>query len=401
MRILTFFRKLFLKCKFETFIDFVLELFNAKIPLTDLMLLRINNYKQLICAKSGASNRMMSVVSDLKNVEDYFCDYRYGLQGQGKDDEIKGEGNSVNFEFRMHDPRIGRFFAVDPLTAKYPHYTPYSFSGNKVIHCIELEGAEELAVNMATPGSVYYNANNKTVPETILFIDVDVNNNAIFIYRKILESERRLLDPYRNRSNSINQNDQSCYRETSFNGDQMYFRGTSQMTPSGANLPGRFASGGFTWRPNAINSDAVGNCTGSLVQVFNMPMTNGASFATVDLSSDNPAMVFNVLDNLGNIYYSGPAATAINFAVVGGATNFVITCTGATLNDTYNVNISTSGPITSVQNTNPTNTVTGNTTVTSTGITIGPVPVSSCTQTSGDSNKAVNDNKDGDRYILK
>jgi hypothetical protein len=58
-------------------------------------------------------------------------------------DEVKGEGNSINYEFRMHDPRIGRFFAVDPLTAKYPHYSPYSFSGNKVIAWRELEGLEE------------------------------------------------------------------------------------------------------------------------------------------------------------------------------------------------------------------------------------------------------------------
>lgn len=41
--------------------------------------------------------------------------YRYGFQGQEKDDELKGEGNSLNYTFRMHDPRVGRFFAVDPL----------------------------------------------------------------------------------------------------------------------------------------------------------------------------------------------------------------------------------------------------------------------------------------------
>jgi RHS repeat-associated protein len=69
--------------------------------------------------------------------------YRYGFQGQEKDDEIKGEGNSLNYTFRMHDPRAGRFFAVDPLTKKYPHYTPYSFSGNKVISSVELEGLED------------------------------------------------------------------------------------------------------------------------------------------------------------------------------------------------------------------------------------------------------------------
>jgi RHS repeat-associated protein len=69
--------------------------------------------------------------------------YRYGFQGQEKDDELKGEGNSLNYTFRMHDPRVGRFFAVDPLTKEYPHYTPYSFSGNKVIQFVEREGLEE------------------------------------------------------------------------------------------------------------------------------------------------------------------------------------------------------------------------------------------------------------------
>ncbi len=70
--------------------------------------------------------------------------YRYGFQGQEMDDEVKGEpGTSLNYTFRMHDPRVGRFFATDPLTPKYPHYSPYSFSGNKVIAFRELEGLEE------------------------------------------------------------------------------------------------------------------------------------------------------------------------------------------------------------------------------------------------------------------
>ena len=86
----------------------------------------------------------------IPNRFDSLDDYRYGFQGQEKDDEVKGEGNSLNYTFRMHDPRVGRFFAVDPLTAKYPHYSPYSFSGNKVIHAIELEGLEEYVVTTNT-----------------------------------------------------------------------------------------------------------------------------------------------------------------------------------------------------------------------------------------------------------
>ncbi|QTY27315.1 hypothetical protein [Flavobacterium sp. CS20] len=70
--------------------------------------------------------------------------YRYGFQGQEKDDEIKGEGNSLNYTFRMHDPRLGRFFAVDPLAKNYPHNSPYAFSENRVIDSVELEGLEFL-----------------------------------------------------------------------------------------------------------------------------------------------------------------------------------------------------------------------------------------------------------------
>ena len=68
--------------------------------------------------------------------------YRYSFQGQEKDDEIKGEGNSINYKYRMHDPRIGRFFAVDPLAPKYPWNSVYAFSENRVIASIELEGLE-------------------------------------------------------------------------------------------------------------------------------------------------------------------------------------------------------------------------------------------------------------------
>lgn len=81
------------------------------------------------------------VVYELYNLDK--VEYRYGFQSQEMDNEIKGRGNSLNYTFRMHDPRIGRFFAVDPLAPKYPHYSPYMFSGNRVINSRELEGLEE------------------------------------------------------------------------------------------------------------------------------------------------------------------------------------------------------------------------------------------------------------------
>jgi RHS repeat-associated protein len=68
--------------------------------------------------------------------------YRYGFQNQEKDDEIKGVGNSVNYTFRMHDPRVGRFFAVDPLASEYPDLSPFQFSSNRVVDFVEVEGLE-------------------------------------------------------------------------------------------------------------------------------------------------------------------------------------------------------------------------------------------------------------------
>jgi hypothetical protein len=62
------------------------------------------------------------------------------------DDEVKGDGNSVNYSFRMHDPRLGRFFAIDPLNADYPWNCPYAFSENIVINAVELEGLEKVVV---------------------------------------------------------------------------------------------------------------------------------------------------------------------------------------------------------------------------------------------------------------
>ena len=107
-----------------------------------------------------ANNQVTDLTADVVSATDYYPfgmqmpgrsfssnAYRYGFQGQEKDDEIKGEGNSINYKYRMHDPRIGRFFALDPLAYDYPWNSPYAFSENKVIHAIELEGLESVELS--------------------------------------------------------------------------------------------------------------------------------------------------------------------------------------------------------------------------------------------------------------
>lgn len=92
--------------------------------------------------------------------EDY-ANGRFGFQGQEMDNELKGKGNSINYKYRMHDPRLGRFFAVDPLFREYAYNSTYAFSENRVVDGIELEGLEyansvENAFSWIQHGFSYY-----------------------------------------------------------------------------------------------------------------------------------------------------------------------------------------------------------------------------------------------------
>ena len=69
-------------------------------------------------------------------------DYKFGFNGQEQDDEIKGGGNYVNFMYRMHDPRIGRFLIIDPMVKSFPWNSPYAFAENRPIDGKDLEGRE-------------------------------------------------------------------------------------------------------------------------------------------------------------------------------------------------------------------------------------------------------------------
>ncbi|HEY4063621.1 MAG TPA: RHS repeat-associated core domain-containing protein, partial [Puia sp.] len=68
--------------------------------------------------------------------------YRYGFNGKEKDDEVKGDGDQIDYGMRVYDPRVGRFLSVDPLSKSYAQLTPYQYSGNSPISGIDLDGKE-------------------------------------------------------------------------------------------------------------------------------------------------------------------------------------------------------------------------------------------------------------------
>jgi len=86
---------------------------------------------------SGISSRALAF-GNPKNKEQTF-------QSQQIDDELGL--NWIQFKWRNHDPQIGRFIEIDPLSEKYVYNSTYAFSENKVTGHVELEGLEAIVSN--------------------------------------------------------------------------------------------------------------------------------------------------------------------------------------------------------------------------------------------------------------
>jgi RHS repeat-associated protein len=122
----------------------------------------IDYYTAYIISVSDYSPFGVELASRTWSIEEY----RNGFQKQEKDKEL-WEG-AMYYKYRVEDPRLGRFFSVDPLYAKYPYNSNYAFSENRVIDGVEIEGLEvKLAkhynngglVLTATPDALYVQQN--------------------------------------------------------------------------------------------------------------------------------------------------------------------------------------------------------------------------------------------------
>jgi len=67
-------------------------------------------------------------------------DYRYGFNGMEKDDEVKGAGNSYTSQYRLLDPRIGRWLTIDPASRELPWQSPYVSMDNSPVLYMDPDG---------------------------------------------------------------------------------------------------------------------------------------------------------------------------------------------------------------------------------------------------------------------
>jgi RHS repeat-associated protein len=68
---------------------------------------------------------------------------RYGYNGKEKDNEVKGESNSLDFGARIYDPRGARFLSQDPLKSQFAFQSPFIFASDKPINSIDKDGEKE------------------------------------------------------------------------------------------------------------------------------------------------------------------------------------------------------------------------------------------------------------------
>jgi RHS repeat-associated protein len=71
---------------------------------------------------------------------------RVGFNSKENDNEVKGNGNSLDFGARIYDSRLGRWWGIDQMTGKHPGFSPYNFVQNNPMVAIDPDGRDIFVV---------------------------------------------------------------------------------------------------------------------------------------------------------------------------------------------------------------------------------------------------------------
>lgn len=263
--------------------------------------------KKIAVASTGNNALIDHYNADITTAQDYYPfgmlmpgrtftastagNYHYGFNGKENDNEVKGTGNQIDYGMRIYDPRAGKFLSVDPLTQKYPWYTPYQFAGNKPIWANDLDGMEE-RFTTGVFKFVFGSPNGYAHPRTPL----DYMSNAK------LQTQRSVMDA------SLLWAPHVAYINTG--GDELYSR-----QPSWDQL------GSYTTQPTNVPSNMVNiNLTPSAVQHNERINDLRKQFIVDDGVTGSENALINML--LGS-YFKGNAPENIVFPTNGFGSNFL------------------------------------------------------------------------------
>src|SRR5690606_2722688 len=110
--------------------------------------------------------------------------YRLGFNGQEKDNEVSGVGNSLDFGARIYDPRLGKWLSVDPLWISYPSHVPYAFAINLPTTVIDIAGESVRFINGFRAKYLKAFRRNKEIPSFVVILNKFANAEGDFMKKK-------------------------------------------------------------------------------------------------------------------------------------------------------------------------------------------------------------------------
>jgi len=126
--------------------------------------------------------------------------YAFGFNGMRKDDEIHGAtGTSYDFGARLYDPRVGRWWSIDPLAGKYAFASPYCFALANPILFIDYDGRDIVITHNGesftfSAQNTAYTGNNDFIQQTVSAL------NHLITYEGISDAQHKIVTELANNS---------------------------------------------------------------------------------------------------------------------------------------------------------------------------------------------------------
>ena len=116
-----------------------------------------------------------SAITDMQYVNDTNGSYRYGFNGEEKENSIDGEGMVYDLGARFYDGRLGRMFSTDPLESNYPWQSTYAYCDNSPIATIDIKGmgggVEDKEITQPNGTKVWIGANIEQTDDKLVLIN--------------------------------------------------------------------------------------------------------------------------------------------------------------------------------------------------------------------------------------
>jgi RHS repeat-associated protein len=157
---------------------------DRKLPVLSSNLAEIKYYTAEVVSYSDYYPFGMTMVGRNGNAGDQ---YNRGFNGEIKDDDIKGEGNSYDYGNRFYDPRLGKFLSLDGYASKYPSVSPYSFALNSPIRSKDVGGDSVLFYSESGIYLGYSHDNVRYKDKNLLVV---VNDKDVKTFKKEYDRKR-------------------------------------------------------------------------------------------------------------------------------------------------------------------------------------------------------------------